>query len=75
MAWTQSDVDALKAAIGKAGNAAQVRFADGRQVQYLTAADAAALLTLMQRDVNAAAQDAGTSTRVRAFRARMGGGY
>lgn len=75
MAWTQTDADGLKAAITAAGNAAQVRFADGRTMQYLTPAEAAALLTMMERDIRAAAIDAGTSTKVRAFRGRMGSGY
>lgn len=75
MSFTQAQADALKTAIAAAGNTSQVRFADGRTVQYMTVPDAAALLTMMQRDIAAAATDAGTSTRVRAFRARMGSGY
>ena len=49
MAWTQTDVDALKAAI--ATGALEVRYADGRHVRYRSLADMERTLALMQGEV------------------------
>lgn len=70
MAWTQTDVDALKTAIAAAGNAAEVRYSDGAQVRYMPVTDAQNLLQMMEADVAAA-----SSRRVRGFRATLRSGY
>lgn len=49
MAWTQSDLDTLKAAI--ATGALSVRYADGRQVTYRTLAEMRSIYTEMADQV------------------------
>lgn len=51
MAWTQADIDALKAALAK--GEARVRFAD-REVAYRSVEEMRSALALMQAEVNAA---------------------
>ena len=53
MAWQQSDLDRLSAAI--AGGIQQVRYADGRLIQYQSLADMRALRTDMKNEIAAAA--------------------
>lgn len=53
MAWTQSDLDAVDAAI-KAG-VKRVTFADGRSTEYQTTADMLALRKQMKAELAAAA--------------------
>jgi hypothetical protein len=77
MAWTQADIDALKAAIVASAGVAEVRYADGSAVRYMAPDQAAKLLQTMQLDVNAAAATVSGSgtTRVRAFRGALSSGY
>ncbi|MFD1627661.1 hypothetical protein [Azospirillum griseum] len=51
MAFTQTDVDALKSAIAKAGNAAEVEYSDGTRTRFITPKQAADMLGMMERDV------------------------
>lgn len=53
MAWTQSDIDALKAAM--ATGAAEVQYSDGSRIRYNSLKDMRMQLGLMQQEVNAAA--------------------
>ena len=53
MAYTQSDLDALSAAI--AGGIKSVTYADGRRIDYQTLADMRALRADMKLEVAAAA--------------------
>lgn len=64
MAWSQSDIDALKAAMGK--GLKRVRYTSG-EVEYQSVDDMRKLLADMERDVN---PDGNTSRRVGRF---MGG--
>jgi len=48
MAFTTSDIDALKAAL--ATGALQVRYADGRQITYRSLAEMRQILQMMQTD-------------------------
>lgn len=57
MAWTQTDADALKAAI--ATGAVDVTYSDGSRVTYRSLADMRQTLALIQTDI---AQTAGTRT-------------
>lgn len=79
MAFTQADLDGLRASIAAAGNTAEVRYADGTLVRYLTTPDALALLSRMESEVAAAsasaAEAAGTPVRARAFRASYQSGW
>lgn len=50
MAFTQTDIDKLKAAIGT--GARKVRYSDGREVEYRTLAEMREVLTMMQADVS-----------------------
>jgi len=52
MAWTQTDVDKLKAAIAQ--GATRVRFAD-REVSYRSLAEMRDTLAMMQAEIDAAA--------------------
>lgn len=52
MAWTQTDIDALKAAI--ATGALKVRYADGREVVYRSLEDMRAILNDMEAEVSPA---------------------
>lgn len=61
MAWTQADVDAIKAAIAAGKGARSITFSD-QSVTFNSIEDMLKLLAVMQQDVNSAA---GTS---RAFR-------
>lgn len=49
MALTQSDVDAIKAAI--ASGVSRVKFADGREVEYRSTSDMMTALALAQNEV------------------------
>jgi hypothetical protein len=76
MAWTQADIDALKAAIVASAGVAEVRYADGSAVRYMAPDQAAKLLQTMQLDVNAAdTSGSGGATRIRAFRGALSSGY
>jgi hypothetical protein len=55
MAWTQTDIDKLKAAI--ASGARRVRYND-REIEYQTTDDMLKALALAQQEVNAAAGNA-----------------
>lgn len=48
MAWTQADVDALKAAI--ATGALEVRYADGRYTKFRSLAEMKETLAMMQAE-------------------------
>lgn len=50
MAFTQTDIDALKEAIGS--GALKVRYADGREVQYRSLAEMREILRMMSDDVS-----------------------
>ena len=50
MAWTQSDIDTLKSAIGS--GILHVSFADGKSISYKSNADQLQALALMEREVN-----------------------
>ena len=54
MAWTQSDVDALKAAIASGRGARSIAFGD-QSVTFHSVAEMIDLLRIMQDDVSAAA--------------------
>lgn len=54
MAWTQKDIDALKAAI--ATGATKVRFADNREVVYRTLADMRSTLAEMRAEATGTVQ-------------------
>ena len=54
MAWTQDDIDALKAAI--ATGAQDVQYSDGSRVAYRSLKDMRDTLAMMQGEVAAAAQ-------------------
>lgn len=56
MAFTQSDVDALKAAI--ASGVKRVRLSDGRETEYASGADLQAAYALAQAEVS---QNSGTA--------------
>jgi hypothetical protein len=62
MAWTQSDVDALKAAIADGRGARSITFGD-QSVTFGTVDEMLKLLAVMQADVTASTT--GTSTRRR----------
>jgi hypothetical protein len=70
MSWTQNDVDALKAAMARAGNVAEFQYSDGSRTRFLTPAQARELLREMEADVRAA-----TSTPVRGVRFATRSGY
>ena len=53
MAWSQSDLDALSAAI--TSGLLRVRFADGRETTYQNVADMLALRKTMKAEIAAAA--------------------
>lgn len=61
MAWTQSDLDALSAAI--ANGIQSVTYADGRRVQYQTVADMRLLRNDMKAEIAAAANQAAPRLR------------
>jgi len=61
MAWSQSDIDALKAAISDGRGARSITFGD-QSVTFNSIDDMLKLLSLMQSDVNATA---GAQTRTR----------
>lgn len=50
MAWSQTDIDSLKAAI--ATGALKVRYADGSEVTYRSLAEMRTTLSMMQADVS-----------------------
>ena len=52
MAWTQSDIDALKEAI--ATGASEVRYADGRTVKYRSLAEMKDILDMVTDEANGA---------------------
>lgn len=63
MAWTQTDVDALKgaiAALGRGELVRRVRYSDGSEAEYSTASLPIMkdVLAMMQAEVSAAAQPA-----------------
>lgn len=68
MAWTQADIDALKAAI--ASGRLRVTMGD-RDVQFRSLAEMKEILAMMQEEVDATA---GTNTRYRTIRVRSGTG-
>ena len=49
-AWSQSDIDNLKKAIGE--GVLEVRFADGRQVRYRSLKEMRETLDMMEDEVN-----------------------
>ncbi|MBP2310507.1 hypothetical protein GBZ48_35550 [Azospirillum melinis] len=51
MAFTSDDVAALKRAMSKAGNAAEVEYSDGTRTRFLAPKQAAELLAMMEADV------------------------
>lgn len=61
MAWTQNDIDTLKAAI--ASGVLEVEYHD-RRVKYQTTKDMLEALGLMQQEVSAAAGTARPYTRI-----------
>ena len=65
MAWSQSDVDALKAAIADGRGARTITFGD-QQVTFNSISEMLQLLATMQADVNASS-GAQTRSRVAAF--------
>lgn len=56
MAWTQDDVDALKAAI--ATGATDVQYSDGSRITYRSLRDMRDTLAMMQGEVTKAAEPA-----------------
>lgn len=64
MAFTQSDIDALKSALRS--GLLEVRYADGRTVKYRSLSEMRELLGMMQADV-AAASGASARTSVAGF--------
>ena len=64
MAWTQSDIDALQAAIAAGRGARMITFGD-QSVQFHSVAEMLALLAAMQQAVSAeeAAATGGSRTR------------
>lgn len=54
MAWTQTDIDTLKAAIASRGGAKRIKFSD-HEVDFETMDDMRKLLADMERDVADAA--------------------
>ena len=66
MSWTQTDIDALKAALGT--GALKVRYADGREVTYRTLDEMERLLTRMTAAVSPAAGGWKRRQRTPAFR-------
>lgn len=60
MAWTQSDIDALKAAI--ATGARRARMSNGEEVEYRTLEEMRTALRLMEAEVNAAVSSPGLFT-------------
>jgi hypothetical protein len=79
MAWTQQNVDDMKAALAAAKTSSSVHLPDGYEVTYMTVPNALALLAAMQQDVAAAAAaQPGISpllAPLRAFRIRHRSGY
>jgi hypothetical protein len=77
MAFTLEQLEALKASIAAAGNAADVSYSDGARVRYLSPVEASRLLDLMTADVRSAASAAAdpTARPIRAFRAQLRSGY
>lgn len=65
MAWSQSDIDALKAAIADGRGARVITFGD-QSVTFNSIDDMLKLLAVMQGDVNASS-GAQTRSRVAAF--------
>jgi hypothetical protein len=59
MAFQQSDIDALKAAM--ATGTMRARYADGREVQFRSLAEMRETLRMMQAEVDAAASGGGGS--------------
>lgn len=51
MAFTSADIAALKRAMANAGNAAEVEYSDGTRTRFMTPAQAANLLGMMEADV------------------------
>jgi hypothetical protein len=68
MAWTQADIDALKAAI--ATGARSVQYSDGSRIDYRSLREMEAVRAKMESEVSAA-----STTRVRAFRGSPRSGY
>jgi hypothetical protein len=65
MAWTQADVDALKAAIAAGKGARTITFGD-QTINFHSIDDMLKLLSVMQADASqAAAEAAGISSRTR----------
>ncbi len=60
MAWTQTDIDKLKAAI--ATGAMEVRFADGRTVKYRTLGEMRETLRLIQGEATPPAEPVSRSS-------------
>ncbi|OYD80948.1 phage head-tail joining protein [Azospirillum brasilense] len=71
MAWTQDDVDTLKAAI--ATGAQDVQYSDGSRTTYRSLKDMRDTLAMMQSEVDAAAQP--TRRTYRAVRVTPRSGY
>jgi hypothetical protein len=62
MAWTQTDVDALKAAIGS--GLTTVMYSDGSQMQYRSLADMQSILAGMEAEVAGAGVKRSRTIRV-----------
>lgn len=68
MAWTQTDLDKLSAAIAE--GIKSVTYADGRKVEYQTVADMRALRNDMKAELAAAASQVTPRTRFSVARMR-----
>jgi hypothetical protein len=78
MAYTQADVDALKAEIARAGITGHVAYPDGAAITRIPVDKALLLLQTMQADVRANTSTAGVDfwlRPLRAFRGMVCSGY
>jgi len=71
MAWTQANIDTLKAAIAKGKRKVQL---NGRSVEYHSVDDMLKALDAMQNEVNIAAAQVSGIKRPRGYRARTSKG-
>ncbi len=54
MAWSQTDIDALKTAIADGKGARVIEFSDGQRVEFHSLREQMDLLAAMEREVNTA---------------------
>ena len=54
VAWTQTDIDALKAAMADGKGARSIQLSDGTRVEFQTYQDQLSFLARMEREVNTA---------------------